>query len=82
MEWANHFNELIVTQGSELCVCGYEGYLRSGSKGAVAVYCDDEEGEEGLKACSSLSFTTLEELLADPRMDVEIKEQVTERVMR
>jgi len=81
MEWANYFNELIVTQGQELCVCGYEGYLRSGSKGAVAVYCDEEEGEEGLQACSSLSFTTLEELLADPRMDGDIKEQVTERVI-
>ncbi len=81
MEWANNFNELIVTQGPELCVCGYEGYVRSGSKGAVCVYCDEEEGEEGLQSCSSLSFTTLEELLADPRMDGGIKEQVTERVM-
>ena len=45
------------------------------------MYCDEEEGEEGLQACSSLSFTTLEELLADPRMDGGIKEQVTERVI-
>lgn len=88
MEWAKHFNELIVTQGQELCVCGYEGYVRSGSKGAVAVYCDDEaEGEGGaegqgggLHTCSSLSFTTLEELLADPRMDDGVKAQLSERV--
>ena len=36
-EWATRFNEFIVTNGPDLCVAGYEGYLRTGSKGAVAV---------------------------------------------
>lgn len=37
MQWATEFNNLLVTQGQELCVLGYEGFLRTGSKGAVAV---------------------------------------------
>jgi hypothetical protein len=37
MQWAGEFNSLLNTQGQELCAIGYEGYLRTGSKGAVAV---------------------------------------------
>lgn len=37
MEWATEFNALLTQQGQELCVSGYEGFLRTGSKGAVAV---------------------------------------------
>lgn len=37
MQWANEFNALLTQQGQELCVIGYEGFVRTGSKGAVAV---------------------------------------------
>lgn len=37
MQWANEFNALLTQQGQELCILGYEGFLRTGSKGAVAV---------------------------------------------
>ncbi len=78
MEWAKYFNEVIVTKGEELCVKGYEGYLRTGSKGAVTIYCD---GEQGLNACTALKFNTLEELLADDRMEEAIKEQLVVRFL-
>ncbi len=37
MQWANEFNAVLTTRGEDLCAIGYEGFLRSGSKGAVAV---------------------------------------------
>lgn len=37
MQWAMEFNNLLNTQGQDLCAIGYEGFLRTGSKGAVAV---------------------------------------------
>lgn len=37
MQWANEFNSLLVTRGQDVCAMGYEGFLRTGSKGAVAV---------------------------------------------
>lgn len=37
MKWANEFNSLLVTRGQDVCAMGYEGFLRTGSKGAVAV---------------------------------------------
>ena len=35
--WAARFQELLAIQGQELCVVSYEGYLRTGSRGAVVV---------------------------------------------
>jgi hypothetical protein len=37
MQWAQEFNAVLTTRGEDLCAIGYEGFLRSGSKGAVAV---------------------------------------------
>jgi hypothetical protein len=43
LEWARAFDELLVTQGQDLCIGAYEGFLRTGSKGCVVV----SEGREG-----------------------------------
>lgn len=59
-----------------MCIAGYEGYIRHGSKGAVAVYHDDST----LIDSQALSYTTLEELLNDERMNDDIRGQLTERV--
>jgi hypothetical protein len=35
--WARRFEEVLIIQGQDLCVEAYEGFLRTGSKGAVLV---------------------------------------------
>lgn len=69
MEWAGEFNSLLGTRGEDVCVIGYEGFVRTGSKGAVSCYSDGD----GAGPPPLLTYTTLEELLSDERMPPEVK---------